>query len=159
MMPTGDRGFSLVEVVVAMSISMVVVMGGMAALHVSARLTQEGVMKTRALSLAQGRLEAKRSVRWEAMLQDDLDHDGRTDVVMADDGQGADVSAEDGVYTGQWEHDGISLTWTVAMDRLGPLTTAGFVTIRAAASYPGLGGTRVVELGTVRANPAFAGVR
>lgn len=116
-------------------------------------------MKTRALSLAQGRLEAKRSVRWEAMLQDDLDHDGRTDVVMADDGQGADVSEEDGIYTGQWEHDGISLTWTVVMDRLGPLTTAGFVTIRAAASYPGLGGTRVVELGTVRANPAFAGVR
>ena len=121
MMPTDDRGFSLVEVVVAMSISMVVVMGGMAALHVSARLTQEGVMKTRALSLAQGRLEAKRSVRWEAMLQDDLDHDGRTDVVMADDGQGADVSEEDGIYTGQWEHDGISLTWTVVMDRLADL--------------------------------------
>ena len=117
MMPTDERGFSLVEVVVAMSISMVVVMGGMAALHVSARLTQEGVMKTRALSLAQGRLEAKRSVRWEAMLQDDLDHDGRTDVVMADDGQGADVSEEDGIYTGQWEHDGISLTWTVEIGR------------------------------------------
>ena len=78
-------------------------------------------MKTRALSLAQGRLEAKRSVRWEAMLQDDLDHDGRTDVVMADDGQGADVSEEDGIYTGQWEHDGISLTWTVVMDRLADL--------------------------------------
>lgn len=159
MMRADDRGFSLVEVVVAMSISMIVVMGGMAALQVSARLTQEGVMKTRAVSLAQGRLEAKRSVRWEAMLQDDLDHDGRPDVVMADDGQGADVSAEDGVYTGQWERDGITLKWTVAMDRLGPFTTAGFVTIRAAASYSGLGGTRVVELGTVRANPAFAGVR
>ncbi len=154
-----DRGFSLVEVMVAMSISTIVAMGGMAVLQVSARLTQEGVMKTRAVSLAQGRLEAKRSVRWEAMLQDDLDHDGRMDVVMADDGQGADVSAGDGVYTGRWEHDGITLKWTVAMDRLGPLNTVGFVTIRAAASYPGLGGTRIVEVGTVRANPAFAGVQ
>lgn len=159
MMHADERGFSLVEVVVAMSISMVVVLGGMAALQVSARLAHEGVMKTRAVSLAQGRLEAKRSVRWEAMLQDDLDHDGRPDVVMADDGQGADMSAEDGVYTGQWAHDGITLNWTVAMDRRGPLAAAGFVTIRAAASYPGLGGPRIVELGTVRANPTFAGMR
>ena len=83
MMHADERGFSLVEVVVAMSISMVVVLGGMAALQVSARLAHEGVMKTRAVSLAQGRLEAKRSVRWEAMLQDDLDHDGRPDVGLA----------------------------------------------------------------------------
>lgn len=159
MMRTDNRGFSLVEVMVAMSISMIVVMGGMAALQVSARLTQQGVMKTRALSLAQGRLEAKRSVRWEALLQDDLDHDGRADVMMADDGQGADVSAGDGIYSAQWEHDGVTLKWMVAMDRLGPLSTAGLVTIRAAASYPGLGGARVVEVGTLRANPTFIGVR
>lgn len=142
-----------------MSISTIVVLGGMAVLQVSARLAQQGVMKTRALSLAQGRLEAKQSVRWEALLQDDLDHDGRADVMMADDGQGADMSAGDGVYSAQWEHDGVTLRWTVATDRSGPLTTAGFVTIRATASYPGLGGMRIVELGTVRANPAFTGVR
>lgn len=159
MMRTDDRGFSLVEVMMAMSVSMIVVMGGIAVLQVSGRVTQQAVMKTRALSLVQGRLEAKRSVRWEAMLQDDLDHDGRTDVVMTDDGQGADGSAGDGVYTGRWEHDGITLKWTVAMDRLGPLNTAGFVTIRAAATYSALGGTRIVEIGTVRANPMFAGVR
>ncbi|MCC6140046.1 MAG: hypothetical protein IT389_05440 [Nitrospira sp.] len=144
---------------VAMSISMVVVMGGMAALEVSAKLVQQGTIKTRALALAQGRLEAKRSVRWEALLQDDLDHDGRTDVLMADDGQGADVSAGDGIYSAQWEHDGVTLKWMVAMDRLGPLNTAGLVTIRAAASYPAFGGVRVVEVGTVRANPAFTGAR
>ncbi|SPP64884.1 type IV pilus modification PilV family protein [Nitrospira lenta] len=154
-----DGGFSLVESMVAMSISMIVVMGGMAALQVSARLVQQGVMKTRALVLAQGRLEAKRSVRWETLLEDDLDHDGRMDVMMADDGQGADVSAGDGIYSAQWEHDGVTLKWTVAMDRLGPLGTAGLVTIRAAASYPGLGAVRMVEVGTVRANPAFTGSR
>ena len=33
----GDGGFSLVEVLVAMSISMIVVLGGMAALQVSAK--------------------------------------------------------------------------------------------------------------------------
>jgi len=154
-----DKGFSLVEAMIAMSISTIVVMGGMAALQVSARLVQQGTIKTRALALAQGRLEAKRSVRWEALLQDDLNHDGSTDVVMADDGQGADVSAGDGIYSAQWEHDGVILKWTVAMDRLGPLSTAGLVTIRAAASYPGLGGLRVVEVGTVRANPTFTGAR
>lgn len=159
MMRPDNRGFSLVEVMVAMSISMIVVMGGMAALQVSARLAQQGVMKTRALSLAQGRLEAKRSVRWEALLQDDLDHDGRADLTMADDGQGADVSAGDGIYSAQWEHDGVTLKWMVAMDRLGPLSTASLVTIRAVASYPGLGGARVVEVGTLRANPTFIGVR
>jgi type II secretory pathway pseudopilin PulG len=159
MMRTDDRGFSLVEVVVAMSISMIVVLGGMAALQVSGRLAQQGVMKTRALSLAQGRLEAKRSVRWEALLQDDLDHDGRADLMMTDDGQEADVSAGDGVYSAQWKQDGVILKWTVAMDHLGPLSTAGFVTIRAAASYPGLGGARIVEVGTLRTNPTFIGIR
>ncbi|MEQ1656660.1 MAG: choice-of-anchor X domain-containing protein [Nitrospira sp.] len=154
-----DRGFSLVEAMVAMSISTIVVMGGMAAIQLSARLVQQGTIKTRALALAQGRLEAKRSVRWEALLQDDLDHDGRMDVMMADDGQGADVLAGDGIYSAQWEHDGVTLTWTVALDRLGPLSTAGLVTIRAAASYPSLGGVRVVEVGTVRANPTFTGAR
>jgi prepilin-type N-terminal cleavage/methylation domain-containing protein len=117
-----DKGFSLVEAMVAMSISTIVVMGGMAALQVSARLVQQGTLKTRALALAQGRLEAKRSVRWEALFQDDLDHDGRTDVMMADDGQGADVSAGDGIYSARWERDGVTLKWTVAMDRLGPLS-------------------------------------
>ncbi len=159
MMRPDDRGFSLVEAMVAMTISTIVVMGGMAALEVSARLVQQGTLKTRALALAQGRLEAKRSVRWEALLQDDLDHDGRTDVIMADDGQGADVSAGDGIYSAQWEHERVMLKWTVAMDRPGPLNMAGWVTIRAAASYPALGGVRVVELGTVRANPTFTGAR
>ena len=147
------------EVLVAMSISMIVVMGGMAALQVSAKLVQQGVMKTRALAFAQGRLEAKRSVRWETLLQDDLNHDGRVDVLMVDDGQGADVSAGDGVYTAQWEHDGVTLKWTVATDPVGPLATAGLVTIRAAASYPALGDRKTVEVGTVRANPIFTGVR
>ncbi len=37
-----------------MSISTIVVMGGMAALQVSARLVQQGTIKIRALALAQG---------------------------------------------------------------------------------------------------------
>lgn len=49
-----DRGFSLVEAMVAMSISTIVVMGGMAAIQLSARLVQQGTIKTRALALAQG---------------------------------------------------------------------------------------------------------
>ena len=87
-----ERGMSLVEVVVAMAIAGIALMGAMGAVQVSARFAQQGMMKTRALSLAQGRLEAKRSVRWDALLQDDLNHDGAVDVTMHDDGTGGDAA-------------------------------------------------------------------
>lgn len=155
----GKEGFSLIEVMVAMAIASIALMGAMGALQVSIRHAQQGEMKTRALALAQGRLEAKRSVRWEALLHDDLNHDGLADVVMNDEGGGKDVAAGDGTYTGTWEQDGVSLEWTVAVDRPGPLSAAGFVVIRATAAYEGLGERKSVQVVTVRANPAFAGVQ
>lgn len=154
-----EQGFSLVEVLVAMALSAVVLMGGVTALQVSARFAQQGRLAAKALALAQSRVEAKRSVRWEALLLDDLDLDGRVDLMMMDDGQGADVSAGDGVYSARWEGDGVTLDWTVASDHASPLAAAGFVTIRVAASYKGLGGIRTVTIGTVRANPVFVGSR
>jgi prepilin-type N-terminal cleavage/methylation domain-containing protein len=159
MMRGADQGFSLVEVLVAMTLSAVVLMGGVTAVQMSGRFAQQGRLAAKALALAQSRVEAKRSVRWEALLLDDLDFDGQIDLVMMDDGQGADLSAGDGIYSARWERDGVTLIWNVAPDRVGPLATAGFVTIRVAASYESLEGTRTVKVGTVRANPAFAGSR
>lgn len=155
----GEGGFSLIEVMVAMVIAGIVLMGAMGALQVSVRQAQQGALKTRAVALAQGRLEAKRSVRWEALLQDDLTHDGLADVVMNDEGTGKDAAANDGTYTGTWEQDGVSLDWTVAMDRPGPLSDAGFVVIRATATYEAFGASQAVHVATVRANPAFVGDR
>lgn len=155
----GEGGVSLIEVMVAMVIVWIALMGAMGALQVSVRQAQQGVMKTRALALAQGRLEAKRSVRWEALLQDDVNHDGIVDVVMNDAGEAKDASAGDGTYTGTWKQDGVSLEWTVAMDRPGPLSAAGFVVIRATAVYEVLGEDRSIHVATVRANPVFVGDR
>ena len=155
----GDRGLSLVEVMVAMTIAGIALMAAMGAVQVSARYAQQGVMKTRALALAKGRLEAKRSVRWETLLQDDMNHDGIVDATMNDDGVGKDETAGDGTYTAAWEQDGVSLVWTVAMDRPGPLSGAGFVVIRATATYAGFGDRTTVQVATVRANPVFVGER
>ena len=154
-----DKGFSLIEVMVAMAIAGIALMGAMGGLQISARYAQQGVMKTRALALAQGRLEAKRSVRWDALLQDDLNHDGIVDVTMNDNGEGRDAAAGDGTYTATWEQDGVSLEWTVGMERPGPLSASGFVVIRATATYEGLGERKSVQVATVRANPMFVGVR
>jgi prepilin-type N-terminal cleavage/methylation domain-containing protein len=151
-------GFSLVEVMVAMVISGVALIGAMGAIHLSSRQLQDGVAADRALAMVQARLEAKRSIRWELMLEDDLDHDGIPDVFMKDDGQGSDVSAGDGIYSAWSERDGIRLVWTVEADRSGPLSAAGSAAIVATASYMGPRGAREVRMGTVRANPSFVGM-
>lgn len=154
-----EDGFSLVEVMVAMVISGTALVGAMGAVHLSARSLQEGMLAQRALEQAQARVEAKRSVRWASLLEDDLDHDGAPDVWMTDDGQGSDVTAGDGVYTGVSGRDGIGLVWTVEADHPGPLSAAGSVAIVAVASFRGSRGMREVRVGTVRANPVFVGAR
>lgn len=154
-----ERGISLVEVLVAMVIGSVAAMGTFEAVQSATRSVQQGMMKTRALTLVQNRLEAKRSVRWESLLQDDLDHDGLVDRRMQDDGLAPDVVAGDGQYTAQWEQDGVQLLWILSMDRPGALNEAGLVTIRATASYQGVNGMIDVQMVTLLANPRFVGVR
>ncbi len=153
-------GFSLVEVMVAMMISGIALMGTLGAVEISSRHAQLGGLSTKALELAQGRLEAKRSVRWQSLLEDDLDHDGIPETFMVDDGVGSDRAAGDGIYTAMYERDGVSVVWTIEGDGPGPLSAAGMVTIRAVASYPGLGGhKRDVQVATLRTNPNFVGQR
>lgn len=154
-----DDGFSLVEVMVAMVISGVALMGTIGAVEISSRHVQHGSLSTRALALVQARLEVKRSVRWQALLEDDLDRDGVPEILMKDDGRGRDMMAGDGIYTAMQERDGVTLVWTVEADRPGPLNSVGMVTIRAIASYAGPGGQKEFQMSTLRANPAFVGQR
>jgi prepilin-type N-terminal cleavage/methylation domain-containing protein len=154
-----QAGFSLVEVMVAMVISGIALVGAMGAVHLASRHAQQGGTADRALTMVQARLEAKRSVRWDSMLEDDLDHDGIPDVFMKDDGQGSDAAAGDGIYSAAADRDGIRLVWTVEPDRRGPLNAAGAVVIFATASYMGSGGWHDVPMGTVRANPTYVGAR
>lgn len=156
----GNDGFSLIEVMVAMVIAGLALMGTLGAVEMSARHVQQGGLHSKAIELAQSRLEAKRSVRWQSLLDDDLDHDGFPETLMADDGQGSDITMGDGVYTAGYERDGVTVVWTIEAERPGPLRSAGIVRIRAVASYSGLNGhKREVQVATIRTNPNFVGQR
>lgn len=155
-----NDGISLVEVMVAMLISGIALMGTLGAVEISSSHARLGGLSSKALELAQGRLEVKRSIRWQALLEDDLDHDGIAETIMADDGEGSDVATGDGIYTARFEQDGVTVVWTIEADRPGPLSAAGMVTIRGVASYSGLGEQkREVHMATLRANPSFVGQR
>ena len=155
-----NDGFSLIEVMVAMVIAGVALMGTLGAVEISSRHVQEGGLHSKAIELAQAKLEAKRSVRWQSLLEDDLDRDGTPEMLMADDGQGVDITAGDGVYTAGYECDGVTVVWTIEAERAGPLRSAAMVRIRAVASYTGLNGhTREVQVATIRTNPNFVGPR
>ncbi|BFU89337.1 MAG: hypothetical protein NTAFB01_05240 [Nitrospira sp.] len=153
-----NDGFSLIEVMVAMVISGVALMGALGAVEISSRHVQQGGLKNKAIELAQARLEAKRSIRWQSLLEDDLDRDGIPETFMADDGQGSDIIASDGIYTARHERDGVTVVWTIEAERPGPPLSAAMVMIRAVASYSGLNGhKREVQMATIRANPNFVG--
>jgi prepilin-type N-terminal cleavage/methylation domain-containing protein len=155
-----NDGFSMIEVMVAMMISGIALMGTLGAVEISSRHVRQGGLSSKALELAQARLEVKRSVRWQSLLEDDLDHDGVPETFMVDDGQGHDVVAGDGIYTAMYEHDGVTVVWTIEAERSGPLSTSDMVTIRAIASHPGVRGQKKeVQVATIRANPGFVGQR
>ena len=152
-----EKGLSLIEVMVAMMISGIALLGTMGAVEISSRYIQQAGLVTRALELAHSRLEAKHSVRWKVLLEDDLDNDGVAEIMMRDDGQDGDAAADDGIYTATFEREGMTVVWTVETDRPGPLNSVGMVTIRAVATYHGPEGEKEVRLATLRANPAFVG--
>ena len=155
-----EEGFSLIEVMIAMVILAFAILGVMGSFRWTDHGLRQGATGTRALALAESRLEAKRAAPWTALLTDDVDGDGRPEITMRDDGQPPDVQADDGLYTAAVERDGIVLQWTVRPDRPGPLRSWGAVTITAGARYPvGEGQWREVTVGTLRANPVYLGAR
>jgi len=154
-----EDGASFIEVFVAMALTLIGLAGAMGAFQAAERSFRTGMLATRALAMAESRIEAKRSMRWDRLLLDDLDHDGVPDLVMHDDGANGDVLAGDGVYSGSWEQDGVHLIWTVTPNRSGSLLASGHVLIEARALYTVGEGQREVRVGTLRANPVFVGSR
>lgn len=156
----GPRGFSLVEVMIAMVVLAFGLLGAMTTLEWADRGLREGIARTRALALAESKLEVKRAVAWNLLLTEDGDADGVPDAAMRDDGIEPDEIAGDRIYTASADHQGIRLVWTVAMDQPGPLAYVGSVAIHVRADYPSASGQRrTVWLGTIRANPRFVGLR
>jgi Tfp pilus assembly protein PilV len=154
-----SAGLSLVEVMIAMVILAFSILGVTAMFQWGEYGLQQGNQRTRALALAEARVEAKRAVPWDTMLEDDVDFDGIVDVYMSDDGAGDDEGAADGVYTGTVERDGIRVVWTVEALPSGPLSGAGAAIIKARASYRAGGRWHAVDVGALRANPAYVGRR
>ncbi len=153
-----EGGASFAEVLVAMTLTLIGLVGAMGAFQAAERSIRIGTVATRALAMAESRIEAKRSVRWDRLLLDDLNHDGASDLVMHDDGVAGDVLAGDGVYSGSWDQDGVRLIWTVTPSR-GSLSDSGHVLIEARAVYAAGENQREVRVGTLRANPMFVGSR
>jgi hypothetical protein len=152
-----EEGASFAEVLVAMALTMIGLVGAMGAFQAAERSLRAGILATRALAMAESRIEVKRSVRWDRLLLDDLNRDGVPDFVMRDDGAGGDVLAGDGVYSGSWDQDGIHLIWTVTPSRSGSMSASGHVLIEARAVYAADDGQHEVRVGTLRANPVFVG--
>jgi prepilin-type N-terminal cleavage/methylation domain-containing protein len=162
MMADGGRqahaGFTFAEVMVSMAIMSVSLVGTVAIFQAATQQFRQGMLASQAFALAESRIEAKRSARWDRLLIDDLDHDGQPDVTMRDDGQEGDVSPGDGVYSGNWDENGIHLSWTVTFSRPGALSASGSVLLEATASYMTDHGLREVRISTLRANPTFIGL-
>ena len=152
-----EGGASFAEVLVAMALTLIGLAGAMGAFQAAGWSLRTGALETRALAMAESRIEAKRSARWDRLLLDDLNHDGVPDLVMRDDGAGGDVLAGDGVYSGSWDQDGVHLIWTVTPSRSGSLAASGQVFLEARAVYTAGEGPREVRVGTLRANPVFVG--
>ena len=152
-----EGGASFAEVLVAMALMLIGLAGAMGAFQAAERSLQTGTLTTRALAMAESRIEAKRSARWDRLLLDDLNYDGVPDLIMRDDGVGGDMLAGDGVYSGSWDQDGVHLIWTVTPSSSGSLSASGHVLIEARAVYAADEGQREVRVCTLRANPVFVG--
>lgn len=155
-----EEGFSLIEVMFAMVILAFALVGVMGMFQWADYGLQMGANGLKALAMAESRLEAKRAVPWEALLTDDLDFDGQPDIQMNDNGMQADEKAGDGIYSAAVDDGGIHLVWTVQPDSAGLLRAAGSVVILVRASFPvGRGARREFQIGTLRANPRYLGVK
>ena len=155
---TLSGGFTLVEVMISLVVLSVGLLGGVGTLQWTERSLQQSLKSTRALSLAEARLEAKQAGMWELLLVDDMDHDGVPEIVMQDTGLREDLIGGDGVYTAVADLEGIHLVWTVEPNRPGPIKSAGTAWIEVRARYETKRGqSKEIRLRTLRANPRYVG--
>jgi hypothetical protein len=155
----GQRGATFSEVMVAMALTSIGVVGTLGAFEAADKTLGRDVLAVRALAMAESRIEAKCAVPWELLLIDDLDHDGIPEMIMHDDGTGGDRTAGDGIFSAMLEQQRVKVVWTVAPHHPGLFTNAGAVVIEARGFYVAGGAEREVRLATLRANPVFAGIQ
>ena len=155
---TGAAGFTLVESMVALVVLSIGVIGTIGMFNWAEHGLQRGAATTTALALAESRLEAKRSLRWEQLLMDDIDQDGTLESAMRDDGLGDDATNNDGIFTASHRQSNIRLVWTVELNRGVHPAMASLATIEARAIFRTLGGQeKQILVRTIRANPLYVG--
>lgn len=155
---SAEQGISLVEVMVAMMILAMAMMGSLSLFEWAEGGMRQGETAMRALALAESKLEGKRAVPWEHLLAEDLDADGRYETLMRDDGLDGDTTAGDGVYTVRAHHGPVELMWTVQPAQPRNLSVSAYAAIHVTARYRIIRDRwREIELGTVRANPRYVG--
>jgi len=150
-------GATFSEVMVALALTSVGLVTTMGAFQAAHQQFGHGILATRAMQLAESRLEAKRAVRWEQLLMEDLDENGLPKSFMHDDGSAGDHVAGDGIYSASSEQDGVTLIWTVAPNQGGNLALSGYVLIEARANYRSRYGDHELRVATIRANTVLAG--
>ena len=155
---SAEKGISLVEVMVAMMILAMAMMGSLSLFEWAEGGMRQGETALRALALAESKLEGKRAVRWERLLAEDLDADGQYETMMRDDGLEGDAAAGDGVYSVRAHHGPVELTWTVQPAQSRNLSASAYAAIHVTARYRIMRDQwREIELRTVRANPRYVG--
>lgn len=153
-----SEGFTLVEVMMSLVVLSVGLLGAMGMMQWTDRNLQQTLRSSRALSLAEARMEIKQSGLWEHLLIDDMDQDGVPDMAMQDNGLREDLTAGDGIFTADTDQDGIHLVWTVEPNRTGPFASAGMVWIDVRARYETQAGrSQEIRLRSMRANPRYTG--
>lgn len=154
-----DAGFTLVETLVAASITGVTFVGTMGAIELASRMVMQAHVIDQVAGIAQSQLEVKRSLGWRMMMKDDLDLDGVAETEMNDTGVGGDVMAGDGVYTASTETNGLTQIWTIHVGQSGPMASVDLVVLTSTVTHKGPNGTRHIHMRTMRANPMYLGAK
>ena len=154
------KGATFSEVMVAMALVSVSVMGAMGAFEAADKNLAQDVFAARALSMAESRVEAKRAAPWGQLLAEDLDHDGVPDLTMHDDGTDGDRMAGDGIYSAMLEQHGVTVVWTVAARHSEACSIqARFSSKRAASIGQAVANAKYVSPHSVRIPPSRATIR
>ncbi|MFQ5455732.1 MAG: choice-of-anchor X domain-containing protein [Nitrospirota bacterium] len=122
-------GSSLVEVMIAMVILGFGLLGIMGSLTIGDDGLSYGNKLLTAIGMTQEKIEYKKGLSFNDLLNDDLDRDGLIDATMVDDGRHGDKIAGDGIYTYQDYVEGIKRRWMIQDNG------SGMVTIRVVSSW------------------------
>jgi prepilin-type N-terminal cleavage/methylation domain-containing protein len=144
MLPTGnqsERGFSMVEPLVAMVVLTVSLLGAVGMFAVAQDGVTGGGKSLEAMALAESKMERLRALPYPALLTDGL----------------SDGEAQAEPSTARLSSKGIVLIWKVRPDRPALfLSRAALIFVTAEWSERG-GHRRTIRLGMRRANPVFGG--